>query len=85
LATNERTGGTADRLAAILELGVNGSFDVCDHLTVRAGYNFLYLSGVALAPEQLDSRPNIAGSRQSVSAGGSIFMYGPSTGFDIVW
>jgi hypothetical protein len=55
------------------------------HLTFRAGYTYLYVSGLALAPDQLDMSPIQSNSRRFIADKGSMSMYGPYVGGELVW
>jgi hypothetical protein len=49
-----------DDFAIIPELGVNLGYEVADSIILRVGYNFLYLSSVARAGQQIDPQINPA-------------------------
>ena len=70
-------------LAGVLEVGVQVRGRLCDNVNLTAGYNVFYLSGVALAPDQLNSSSG-EGS-PTVDADGSSLYYGPSAGVEITW
>ena len=50
---------------------------VSDHLTIRGGYTFLFLDGVALAADQLDTNPTMANSRDFIADKGTMTLQGP--------
>lgn len=49
---------TTDRFAVMPEVGVRAGVYLTDHARVYAGYNFVYLSSVARAGDQIDLRVN---------------------------
>jgi hypothetical protein len=63
------------------------------HWTVRAGYNFMYMDGVALAPENFNTvAPNIftggvptATRVPSVNDNGNVFYHGGFGGVEFMW
>jgi hypothetical protein len=68
------------------ELGINGSLRLTDHFFWRAGYNFFWLSGVAIPTEQLPL-VNLTAipAEGSISAGSSVFLHGVNTGIEFIW
>jgi hypothetical protein len=75
---------TREKLAFIGEAGLFASYRVSDCLTVRAGYQVLYLSGVALAPEQIDfsADPTVP---SDINVNGGILYHGGSLGVMFTW
>ena len=61
--------------AGVLDFSAVGSYQVWTHFSVRAGYQLLFVDGLALAPSQL------AGPSHS----GNIFLHGPTAGFEYSW
>lgn len=64
--------------AFVGEVGVNGTVQICRWLAWRAGYNFFWLSGVAVPASQL-SAPN------QLNLAGSVFLHGVNTGLEARW
>jgi hypothetical protein len=58
---------------------------VSDHLTIRGGYTFLFLDGVALAADQLDTNPTMANSRDFIADKGTMTLQGPFIGAELAW
>jgi len=52
--------------------------------SLRAGYNLIWLSGVALAPNQFDFSFTTASGSQLVD-GGSVFLHGANLGLEAQW
>ncbi len=53
-------------------------------MSVRGGYNLLWLEGIALAPDQIDLT-NTPTSGSVLNAGGSLFAHGFSLGGELTW
>jgi hypothetical protein len=71
-------------VAFVGELGFNARYRFTDRLTAIAGYNLLWVSGVALAPEQL-ATTNIATGVATVDVDGTLFAHGANVGLEYVW
>jgi hypothetical protein len=61
------------------------SYLATDHLTIRGGYTFLLLSGIALAPDQLDTNPTMQDSRNFLADKGTMTLQGPFVGGELAW
>lgn len=70
-------------MAGVLETSVQVRGQLCDNVSVMAGYSVFYLSGLALAPEQLTS--NTGSGSPGVDSGGESLYYGPTAGVEITW
>lgn len=66
---------SATNVAGILDLGVTASLQVTQHLAIRAGYQLLYVAGLALAPQQLSS----------FNSAQDLLLQGPTVGGRISW
>ena len=64
--------------AFVGEVGVNSTVQICRWLAWRAGYNFFWLSGVAVPASQL-STPS------QLNLAGSVFLHGVNTGLEARW
>ena len=51
---------------------------------LRLGYNMIWLSGVALAPDQWDFT-NTAASGTTLVGGGGVFLHGANLGLEARW
>ena len=71
-------------VAFVGELGFNAKYRITDRLTAIGGYNLLWISGVALAPEQL-ATTNITTGVATVDADGTLFAHGANVGLEYVW
>jgi hypothetical protein len=57
------------------EAGLTGSWNVLDWLTVRCGYEALWISGVALSSNQIPITPT-TNHHGAITTGGSVFYHG---------
>lgn len=71
-------------LAFAGELALNASYDVTRWLTIQAGYEVFWLTGIALAPNQLTVN-NLATNQAGINTNGSIFYHGAYAGLQIRW
>lgn len=77
--------GAKDHHTSFLgELEIVGVYRVNQHLALRAGYEMLWLSGVALAPDQIDVT-NLLGGVAAVDARGDAFYHGFVGGLELTW
>lgn len=66
------------------DLNVNLSYRLSDTWRLRTGYNFLWLTGVALAPNQFDfAATNTAGT--GLNGGAGVFLHGANLGLEAAW
>jgi hypothetical protein len=75
------TGGQASFVG---EVGLNARYRWTDRLTLIGGYNVLWITGVALAPEQL-ATTNITTGLAAVNSDGSLFYHGANLGLEYAW
>jgi hypothetical protein len=67
--------------AFVGEIGITGTYDLTCNLAFRAGYNMLWIEGVALAPNQLDFT-NTPTSGTAVLTGGGLSLHGVTFGLE---
>lgn len=79
-STNVGTTATAVMCEAVASV----SYQVFDWLVVRAGYRFIWLNNIALAPDQLDFT-NLPQSSNFVDANNHLFLQGASAGAEVRW
>lgn len=78
--------GTTSQTGFFGEVGINGAVRLTKHCFWRAGYNFFWLSGVAVAAQQLAVVNAAADPAEgSVTAGSSVFLQGVNTGIEFIW
>ncbi|TWU37289.1 hypothetical protein [Novipirellula artificiosorum] len=69
-------------LAGVFEIGTGYRYQLGEMLSVRAGVEAWYITGIASAPEQMVSVIN-AGPRQNVDTGESFFVLGYNFGVQV--
>jgi hypothetical protein len=70
------------------EAGVFGTYQVTKNIAIRGGYQFLWLSGVALASEQVSTTGNFNGGfgeRETTINRGDLFYHGAKLGVEFRW
>jgi hypothetical protein len=80
----------SSKAAFLGELGVNAAYQFNRHLALRAGYEILWLSGVAAAGQQ---SPPAVGSKGlgtlypdwNVNGNASAFYHGANAGLEVAW
>jgi hypothetical protein len=77
-------GAEDDNVAFMGEVNVSGIYRLTDVWGLRAGYNLIWIEGVALAPDQLDFSAQIPGGDQLSSSGG-LFLHGVNFGLEARW
>ena len=75
------------RVAFVGETGLTGTWQVREWLRARAGYQALWLGGIASATNQLQGQSLAAGSPLggSTNTGGSVVLQGVSLGLEAHW
>ncbi|MCH8923746.1 MAG: BBP7 family outer membrane beta-barrel protein [Planctomycetes bacterium] len=71
-----------EQLTMLVEFGMIARYQVRPNLALRASYDFMWLQGVALAPEQATFN---SAAPEVVNVGGNILFQGGSVGFEMVW
>ena len=74
---------SSSRAAFIGELGLIGTYRCTDYLKLRAGYELMWVEGLALAPDQVTTA-NFAGP-STVSNHGGVFLHGAVMGLEYRW
>jgi hypothetical protein len=70
------------------ECGLYGLYQVSDALAFRLGYQFMWLTGVAVAADQVGTTANfnVAGNIASaVHVEGDAFLHGLNAGVEFAW
>jgi len=79
-----RTGAEGCEVAFVGDLNLSLIYRLSDVWSLRGGYNLIWISGVALAPDQLDFSGTLpAGDR--LHSNGSLFLHGVSCGVEARW
>ena len=71
------------RTSMIAELGLIGTYSVTGYLKLRAGYQVMWIEGLALAPDQISS-VNFVGA-SSISNRAGVFLHGAIAGAELRW
>jgi hypothetical protein len=72
------------RVAFVGELNLTGVYRLTDVWNLRAGYNLIWIGGVALAPDQLDFSGVVPAGDQ-LRNDGQVFLHGVSGGLEARW
>src|SRR5690606_983393 len=83
-AVIRNTANSTTDVAFIGELGLSGYYKFSQCLSLRGGYQVLWIEGVALAPSQL-GLTNTASSGTTLSTNGGVFMHGAHAGLMAEW
>lgn len=68
------------------ELGIVGTVKLTEWLSWRAGYNFFWLSGVAVPSKQLSvTDPGMTPPTTAINMNGNALLYGANTGLEARW
>jgi hypothetical protein len=78
-AVDESFGACRDQTAFLGEAGVTASYALTKRLTFRASAQAIWLTGVALAPEQIGSI-DLQTRRDRIDTSGAVFYYGGGLG-----
>jgi hypothetical protein len=81
-----REGRSSDDVQAAFvgDLNFTLIWQFCELWGLRAGYNLIWLEGVALAPDQLDFT-NTPDSGRNLDADGGVFLHGVNLGLESRW
>ena len=75
---------TSGQASFLGEIGLNARYRWTDRLTLIGGYNLLWITGVALAPEQL-ATTNVVTGIAAVNSDGTLFYHGANLGLEYAW
>jgi hypothetical protein len=78
------TSASDDGVAFVGELNLTGIYRLNETWNLRAGYNLMWITGVALAPDQLDFSGELPAGNQ-ISSSGGVFLHGVSCGLEARW
>ena len=74
----------AQQTAFFGELGIFGTWQMTDWLAWRTGYNFFWLSGVAVPVDQLNTT-DVINNTATINTNGSVFLNGVQFGLESRW
>jgi hypothetical protein len=80
----EPTTASMGSVGLLSTINLTAIYRLTDHWGLRAGYNLIWLDGLALAPDQWDFT-NTAASGTSLVGGGSLFLHGANLGVERRW
>jgi len=72
-------------VAFVGEVNLSTLYRLTDVWNVKAGYNVMWIEGLALAPDQLDFNFASASSGNQLRNGGSMFLHGVNAGLEARW
>ena len=75
---------TIGGVGLLSQINLTAVYRMNRHWGLRAGYNFIWLAGVALAPDQWDFSDTAASGSHLVNGGG-IFLHGANLGLERRW
>ena len=82
----ERPGlsSTGSQVAFVGDINTSVIYRLTDVWGIRAGYNLIWIDGLALAPNQFDFA-TVDGAGTRLVSGGGIFMHGANLGLEARW
>jgi len=81
-AQDIRRRGRKNSVALLAEVGFVGEYRIRPNMNVRAAYDFMWITGLALAPEQMQFRPD---PTNAVNTNGHIFSHGITLTAEWMW
>lgn len=76
---------SAAGLAFVGGINLSGLYALTDVWNLRAGYNVLWIEGLALAPDQLDFNFAAAAGGNQLNNSGGMFLHGFNVGLEARW
>jgi hypothetical protein len=71
-------------LSFLGEIGVNVSYQFTKHLALRGGYQVMWLTGVAMAPNQI-AATDFGAAQAGVDTSATLFCHGANAGLELAW
>jgi hypothetical protein len=71
--------------AFVGEINLSGIYRMTDVLSIKAGYNAIWIEGLALAPDQLDFNFAASPSGNQLHTGGGLLVHGLNVGLEARW
>jgi hypothetical protein len=75
---------SGSQLSFLGEVGLTASLRFTKCLTARCGYQVMWLTGVALAPEQIEAT-DFGTAHLGINTSGSLFCHGATAGLELMW
>jgi hypothetical protein len=83
LAVHGASGASATNVAFCGEIGITATYDLTQQMSLRGGYQLLWLDGVALASQQpIVNPPPLLGAATTVATSGDVFYNGAFIGLE---
>ncbi len=82
LLINDRAQGSVNQVAFLGEADLDLSYQINSHLWAHFTYQAVWLTGVALAPEQI-AGTDFASGATAIDSGGSLFYHGGGVAFEV--
>ena len=79
------TSGSKSGVAFVGQGNVSGLYALTNIWNLRAGYNVIWVEGLALAPDQLNFDFANAGAGTQLNNNGGIFLHGVNVGLEARW
>lgn len=76
---------SASDVAFVGEAGLNASFRVTPRFLLRAGYQVLYVTGIATAVDNFNTESPFSIRSSIINNNGDIFYHGANLGFEFTW
>jgi hypothetical protein len=76
---------TKTQLSSVIETGVLGTWQFARNWGIQGGYDVFIVSGLALAPAQLDFTANTFHSQPFIGTSGTLVAHGPTIGLWHTW
>jgi len=77
---------TDNDVSLVAEAGASVVYQITPWLSLKGGYELLYLDGVALAPENFNANAPFGGPRSTfVNDNGNVFYHGFTAGLEWIW
>jgi hypothetical protein len=77
-------GSRGGDVAFVSDFNISGIYRLNQCWGLRAGYNLIWIEGVALAPDQIDFT-NVTGSGTRLVDGGGLLLHGANVGLEARW
>ena len=74
---NDRLAASRSSVACVIEFGVTGKYMITPHFWLTGGYDLMWVTGLALAPEQMKFETDPS---TKLNSGGTVFYHGLTAG-----
>jgi hypothetical protein len=85
VALRPTVSGSGGGVAFVGEINLSALYRLTDVWNLRAGYNLMWIEGLALAPDQLDFNFGTSPSGNQLHNGGGMFLHGVNVGLEARW